>query len=220
MVQPVQMNMPPPPQPVQPGNQSQVLRMSTNELRRVVDEALAPVRNQVTLLQGRVNQLENENQRLSEVIQQMDPEAYRALDIFRRNSLLFIDFPKAAKYYCLINKSLSKNLLKKIPVISLIAGITFGLARWATAFDKYCHAKNKFEKAQAAEEAVKGVLEIASGAFGMFPGLGTTASAITDGVILAWDALDQVAINPHVDRLTYRGARDSIQVEGQINVNN
>ena len=219
MVQPVHVNMPQPLQPVQPGNQNQVLHLSTNELHQVFHEVLAPVHNRVALLQGQVSQLRNTNQRLGDVIQQMEPKTYRKLDIFRRNSLLFIDFPKLAKYF-FAYQNFSKNLLKKIPVISLIAGITFGLARWATAFDKYCHAKNKFEKAQAAEEAVKGVLEIASGAFGMFPGLGTTASAITDGVILAWDALDQVAINPHVDRLTYRGARDSIQVEGQINVNN
>jgi hypothetical protein len=66
-------------------------------------------------------------------------------------------------------KALGKSLLKKIPVIGLLTGVGFGLQRMM-----------KGDMAGAA-------LELASGAAGTIPGIGTAASIAIDGALAAKD---------------------------------
>ena len=72
-----------------------------------------------------------------------------------------------------------KSALKKIPGVSAILGVVFGLKRYAKG------------------EYVRGTLEILSGIAGSFPGIGTLLSLAIDGGMIAADA----AITSDVDSL-------------------
>ncbi len=83
----------------------------------------------------------------------------------------------------------TKSVAKKIPVISLAAGGVFGAVRVGCGIYHAC----KGDYVRASEEAGKAALEVASGACGCFPGVGTVASLAIDGALIAWDIGDGVA---------------------------
>lgn len=165
------------------------------QIQKGIKQYFAPMAQQIQTLTNQVQLLQvqnqilfqQQNQVLAEINNIRDCKIFKALDLLNKNNLVFFDLPKAAKYYCLISKKTSKSLLKKIPLISLVAGITFGLARFTVAFKKY---QIDGDKKRAYEEITKGFLEMGSGVAGMFPGIGTGASAGIDGIICAWDAID------------------------------
>lgn len=118
-------------------------------------------------------------------------------------------------------KGLGKSILKKIPVVGLLAGVGFGLAR---------AAKGDFTGA---------ALELASGAAGTIPGIGTAASVGLDAALIARDVgksgetegqvptpqdIQTSEVKPTLEAITQAGTveatKDQIDTKGVITKSN
>ena len=80
----------------------------------------------------------------------------------------------------------AKSAAKKIPVVSLGAGLFFGTIRVGSGVCNFV----KGNTTRGLEELGKAALEVTSGAVACFPGVGTAASIGIDAALIGWDVGD------------------------------